>query len=92
MARPDRPPLKIRAAKWAGTVLRVGRRPVATLGRMLPGVAGAAAIAVGSGELAGHVFGRGLALWVGLVVGGVFLVRIGAEVNAPVPAPRPPDD
>lgn len=85
-------PLKIRAAKWAGTVLRVTRRPVVALFRSLPGVAGAAAIAVGAGELAGHVFGHGLALWVGLVVGGAFAVRIGAEINAPAPAPRQLDD
>jgi hypothetical protein len=88
----DRDPLKIRAAKWAGTALRVGGRPAVTLGRMVPGVAGAAAISVGAGVIVGHVFGHGLALWVGLVVGGVFAVRIGAEINAPVPVPpRDPD-
>jgi hypothetical protein len=91
VARADRLPLKIRAAGWAGTAIRLTRRP-ARAARALPGVAGAAAIAVGAGELTGHVFGHGLALWAGLAVGGVFALWLGRELNAPPPAARPPDD
>ena len=88
----DRIPLKIRAAKWAGTVLRVTRRPAVALFRSLPGLAGAALAGLGGGEVAGHVFGRGLTPWVACVIAAVFLVRIGAEINAPAPTPRQPDD
>jgi hypothetical protein len=92
VARADRLRLKLRAARWAGTAVRITRRPVRWVLLAAPGLAGAAAIAVGAGEVAGHVFGHGLALWAGLLVGGVFLVRIGAEVNAAPTEPRPPDD
>jgi hypothetical protein len=54
---------------------------------MSPGLAGAALAALGFGELVGHVFGRGLAPWVSCCVAAVFLLRIGAELNAPPPAP-----
>lgn len=53
----------------------------------VPGVAGAVMVSLGLGELAGHVFGHGLAPWVGIVVGGAFALWIGSEVNR---APSPP--
>lgn len=74
----------VRAAVIAGTLVRILR----PLGRLLPGLAGAVLASVGAGQVAGHVFGRGLAPWVGCVVAAGFLVRIGAEVNAA--PPRPP--
>lgn len=74
-------PLKLRAAHWAGTLVRVLR----PLGRVVPGVAGAAAVAVGLGQVAGHVFGHRLAWWVALTLAGLFALWFGAEVNA---APR----
>jgi hypothetical protein len=61
-------------------------------GRSLPGLTGATAVSVGAGEITGHVFGRGLAPWVALVVAGVFALWIGASLNAAPPLPpRPPD-
>ena len=75
-------------ATIAGTLVRVLR----PLGRVLPGVAGAAAVAVGLGQVAGHVFGHGLALWAGLAVGGGFALWFGAEMNRTPPAPRRDDD
>jgi hypothetical protein len=47
---------------------------------LLPGIAGAAMISVGSGEFAGHVFGRGLAPWVALGVGGVFALLLDRKI------------
>lgn len=44
--------------------------------RLVPGVAGAAAVSVCAGELAGHVFGHGLAPWVAGLVGGVFALAL----------------
>lgn len=80
----DPRPLRIRAAFWAGTLIRVLRQ-------VLPGLAGAAALSVGAGELAGHVFGRGLSPWVALVIAGLFALWFGAEINASPPAPRRED-
>lgn len=77
-------PLKIRAAIWAGTAVRVGRQ-------VLPGVAGAAAVSVGLGELAGHLWGHGIAPWVALPLGGMFALWFGAEVNRVPPPPPPPE-
>ena len=74
----DRQPLKIRAAIRAGKFVRVMR----PLGRILPGTAGALAIAVGLGQVAGHVFGHRLAWWVALTVAGLFALWFGAELNA----------
>ena len=76
----------IRAATWAGRAVRAGRA--------LFGPAAAAAVSIGLGELAGHVFGRGLAPWVALVIGGGFALWISSELNSvpPPPAPRPDDD
>jgi hypothetical protein len=80
-----RQPLKIRAATWAGTAVRGAR--------MLFGPAAAAAVAIGTGELAGHIFGRGLAPWVALVIGGGFGLWISSELNSvPPPAPHPDED
>lgn len=42
----------------------------------LPGVAGAAAVSVCAGFAASHVFGHGLAPWVGGLVGGVFALAL----------------
>jgi hypothetical protein len=76
--------LKLRLARAAGVLVRVLRALFAP--------AAAAAVSAGLGELAGHVFGRGLAPWVALTVGGVFALWMAAELNAvPPPAPRPED-
>lgn len=73
--------LKLRAARWAGLAVRVLRA--------LFGPAAAAAVSVGLGELAGHIFGRGLTWWVALAVGGGFGLWIASELNrAPRIAPR----
>lgn len=80
------------AARVAGTAVRISRRPLRSAARAAPGLAGAAGIAVGLGQVAGHVFGRGLTWWVAAAIGGAFLVRIGAEVNAAPPAPRRDED
>ena len=40
--------------------------------RAVPGLAGAAGLSVAVGEVASHVFGHGLAPWVGLGAGSVF--------------------
>lgn len=81
-------PLKLRAARWAGLAVRA----VLPLGRLLPGLAGAALVAVGLGQVAGHIWHRGLAAWVSLALGGAFLLLIGREINAAAPAPRRDDD
>ena len=80
------------SAKFAGTVVRITRRPFRSALRAAPGLAGAAAIAIGLGQVAGHVFGRGLTWWVALAAGGAFVLRFGAEVNASLPAPRRDED
>jgi hypothetical protein len=56
----------------------VGR--VLSLLPLLPGIGGAAMVSVGSGELAGHVFGHGLAPWVALGVGGVFALLLDRKI------------
>lgn len=57
------------AAGWvSGRVLRVAPS--------LPGVAGAAGVSAGAGFLASHIWGHGLAPWVGLTVGGVFALAL----------------
>jgi hypothetical protein len=38
----------------------------------VPGLAGAVMVSAAAGEVASHVFGHGLAPWVGIGVGGVF--------------------
>jgi hypothetical protein len=78
----------VRAAVIAGTVVRIMR----PLGRILPGLVGAAAVSVGLGQVAGSVFRHGLALWVGLVVGGCFALWFGAEINAGTAPPQRQDD
>lgn len=81
--------LLIRAAKIAGTAVRIARGP----GRALPGIAGAVAVAVGLGEVAGHVFGHHLAPWVALLTGGVLLMWVGHELNSALsPPPREPGE
>jgi len=76
--------LKIRAARWAGLGVRALRALFAP--------AAAAAVSAGLGELAGHVFGRGLAPWVALAIAGVFGLWMSSELNAaPPPAPRQED-
>lgn len=71
------------AARWAGTLVRW------RVHRMLPGLLGAAAVSAGLGELAGHIFGRGLAPWVSLAVAGGFVMWIAAAINH---VPRPPSN
>ena len=68
------------AAAAAGTALRGWR--------IVPGVAGAAAVSVAIGELTGHLFGHGLTPWVALLAGGAFALLFGTEVNRRPPAPR----
>jgi hypothetical protein len=77
----------VRAAVIAGTAVRVLR----PLGRILPGLAGAALASIGVGEVAGHLFRHDLTWWVACVVAAAFLIRIGAEINAGPPAPRQED-
>jgi hypothetical protein len=72
-------------ATLAGVLVRVLRQ-------VLPGLLGAAAVSAGLGELAGHVFGHGLAPWVALLVAGVFALWFGVEVNRAPRAPRPPGE
>jgi hypothetical protein len=61
------------AAGWAsGRVLAVRH--------MVPGVAGAAALSVAAGEVAGHVFGHGLTPWVGLGVGALFALALDRRI------------
>ena len=79
----DRRPLTIRAAAWAGTAVRMTVRTA----RVLFGPAAAAAVSIGLGELAGHVFGRGLAPWVGLLVAGGFGLWMARELNSVPPVP-----
>jgi len=75
----------IHAAHWAGILVRW------RVHLMLPGLAGAALVSVGVGELAGHVFGHGLAPWTSLALAGGFLLWIGAALNqSPHPPRRPP--
>jgi len=71
----------VRLATLAGTAVR--------LSRALLGPAAAAAVSIGLGELAGHVFGRGLAPWVAIVIGGGFGLLLASELHA---APRAPID
>lgn len=79
----DRQPLKLRAARWAGLAVRVLRALFAP--------AAAAAVSAGLGELAGHVFGRGLSPWAALTLAGGFGLWIASELNA-VPDPPRRDD
>lgn len=79
--------LKLRAARWAGTAVRW----TTMAAHVLFAPAAAAAVSVGLGQLAGHVFGRGLAPWVALAVGGGFGLWMATELNTP-PAPRQEDD
>ena len=82
----------IAAVAFAGTVVRITRRPFRSALRAAPAVAGAVAVALGLGEIAWQLWGRGIALGVAVAVAGVFLIRVGAEINAVPPAPRPADD
>lgn len=50
-------------------------------GRSLPSLTGAALVSACTGGIAGHVFGHGLTPWVGGLVGGLFLLWIGTELN-----------
>lgn len=65
-----------KTAEVAGWV--TGRSLMAT--RALPGIAGAAAVSVGTGELASHVFGHGLAPWVALLAAGVFALALDKRI------------
>jgi len=82
----------VAAAVFTGHALRLTRRALRKALSVVPGLAGYAAIAVGVGQVVGRVWGRGLTWWVALVVGGAFLVVIGAEINQPASAPRRSDD
>lgn len=66
------------AAAAAGSALRVAK-PAAH------GYLGAAAISVGAGEFASHVFHHGLAPWLTLLVAGLFSMWFGAELNRNAP-------
>ncbi len=46
----------------------------------VPGLAGAAAVSVCTGEVASHVFGHGLAPWIGGLLGGLFLLVIDKRI------------
>lgn len=46
----------------------------------VPGLAGAVMISLAAGEFAGHVFGHGLAPWVGIGVGGVFALVLDRKI------------
>ena len=83
---------QIAVAVFAGTTLRLCRRALRKAVSVVPGLAGAAGTAIGLGQVAGHVWGRGLTWWVALTVGGVFALLIGREVNQSPPAPRRSDD
>ena len=74
----------VRAAAWAGTAVRAARA--------LFGPAAAAAVSAGIGELAGHVFGRGLAPWVALALGGAFGLWMARELNSVPPLVLPHRD
>lgn len=78
--------LKIRAARGAGVAVRWAT----VAAHVLFAPAAAAAVSVGLGQLAGHVFGRGLAPWVALTVAGGFGLWMATELNTP-PAPRQED-
>ena len=83
----SRRPLRLRAARWAGIAVRVLRAPA----RGLPGLLGALLVAVGLGQVAGHIWHRGLTWWVAAAIGGMFLLLIGRELNSAPPAPRRDD-
>lgn len=78
--------LKLRAARGAGVTVRWAAVAV----HVLFAPVAAAAVSVGLGQLAGHVFGRGLAPWVALAVAGGFGLWMATELNTP-PAPRQED-
>ena len=48
---------------------------------VLPGLAGAVALSVAVGEIAGHVFGHGLTPWVTLLIAGGFLLRLDGRIH-----------
>lgn len=78
--------LALRTARWTGTAARWS----AVAAHALFAPAAAAAVSAGLGQLAGHVFGRGLAPWVALTVAGGFGLWMATELNTP-PAPRQED-
>lgn len=80
----------IAAAGFAGTVVRITRRPFRLALRAVPGVAGAALAVAGLWVIAERLWGRGVALGVAMLAGSVFLLWFAAEVNR-VPPPRPPE-
>lgn len=53
----------------------------------VPGLASGVLASVGGGEVIGHVFGRGLSPWCAIVIGAVYLARLGSELNRTMPAP-----
>ena len=53
---------------------------VLSVRRVVPGLAGAAMVSVGAGELTGHIFGRGLAPWAAIAVGGVFALLLDRQL------------
>jgi len=68
------------AAVLAGTVVRITRTPRRIAVRAAPGAVGAALVA----------YGASLVYYpAGLMLGGLFLLAFGAEVNR---APKPPPD
>lgn len=79
--------LLIRAAKVAGTAVRLVRGP----GRALPGIAGAAAVTLGAAIVVHAVFRQVPAVGVAALVAGVFALLLGAEVNGTARR-RPPRD
>ena len=81
----------IALAVFTGHALRITRRALRKALSVVPGLAGAAGTAVGLGQVAGHVWGRGLTWWVALTVGGVFALWISADLNRVPRAPRRDD-
>lgn len=75
LRRPSLGPLADVAGWSVGTVLSL-----AGLLPLVPGVGGAVMVSLGAGEVAGRVFGHGLALWVGLAVGGVFALVLDRRI------------
>jgi hypothetical protein len=49
---------------------------VLSVRHLVPGIAGAAAVSLGLGEVAGHVFGHGLTPWVAVTLAGLFALAL----------------
>jgi hypothetical protein len=67
-------------AERAGAAVGRVLWPVLSVSHLVPGVAGAAAVSLGLGEIAGHVFGHGLTPWVAGVAGGLFALALDRKI------------